>query len=171
MDKSPLGYGQACKVLQDVIWVRERLETEEDATAWRIHWITCVTLLRSVGLVAHKVDGRTHPNLASACEQIFKTWKTGEEHKIFRDFIERQRNLILKEYETGMSEGDIPVMVTTEDPDGNRSGYGFTLGENLYRPLKDCPWEGDDGRDVIDEAISWWKREISKMEKLVDEMS
>ncbi|MGJ8558932.1 MAG: hypothetical protein ACSHX3_01720 [Litorimonas sp.] len=166
--KSALGYGQARKVLKDVWWIRNRLEIETDNATWRILWIASVTLLRTVGHVARKVDGETDPLLAEACNQVFQTWKHGDEHKIFREFINEQRNLLLKEYDTGMSEGDTPVTFTLQNPEGKLSGYNALLGENIYRPMKDGPWEGQDGREVIDEALAWWNTEILRMEALVD---
>jgi hypothetical protein len=39
------------------------------------------------------------------------------------------------------------------------------IGENIYRPLLDGPWEGDDARDVLSEAIAWWDGQLTAVER------
>jgi hypothetical protein len=38
------------------------------------------------------------------------------------------------------------------------------LDENIYRPMLDGPWEGDDARDVLRVAIDWWNAELDKID-------
>jgi hypothetical protein len=44
-------------------------------------------------------------------------------------------------------------------------GHVAKIGENIYRPLLDGPWEGDDARDVLTEAIEWWHASLMRSTK------
>jgi hypothetical protein len=41
------------------------------------------------------------------------------------------------------------------------------IGENIYRPLLDGFREGDDARDVLTEAIDWWDKELTAIERSI----
>lgn len=94
------------------------------------------------------------------------------EHEIFREFIERERNTLLKEYEFNIHPlEDVGIVMTMKGQpiDGGELveiGQDFKIGENIYRPLMDGPWAGDDARDVLQEAIDWWERELDLIDKL-----
>ena len=109
-------------VLQDAMYVREKLETETGKIEWRLYWILAVVLLRAVGHVLYKVDGAANPKVRELSQSMHKSWKTDPEHSIFRDFIEHERNNILKEYETAMTEGPVPIMAHLQNFDGFRYG-------------------------------------------------
>src|SRR5262245_54359762 len=66
---------------------------------WRRAWVATVALLRAVGHVLEKVDGKSSPGMARAVKAEFARLKRERgENKIFWDFIERERNNVLKEY-------------------------------------------------------------------------
>ena len=48
----------ARRVLDDCKFILAKLEDEKDDQQWRIHWVAVVTLLRAVGHVLTKVDGK-----------------------------------------------------------------------------------------------------------------
>lgn len=158
----------ARRVLADVIWLRERLETEVGDTEWRMHWIACVVLLRTIGHVAEKVDGKVHSNLLDASRALFAEWKKGDQHLIFREFINKERNSILKEYTSDVSEGPVPIVATAIRSDGIVADFGYLIEENLYRPMGGGYYDGEDGRTLIDDSINWWKAQLSSMEKLAN---
>jgi hypothetical protein len=64
-----------------------------------------------------------------------------------------------------MSEGPIPL-VLARDALGivEVLGEPHWLDQNLYRPMSDRPFEGEDGRDVIDQAIDWWEQQLALVE-------
>jgi len=88
-----LKYNAAYRVLKDVQWLRDKLEDETGYTEWRLYWVACVVLLRTVGHVAEKVDGKVEKDLLRGSKEIFESWKIGDEHLIFREFINKERNL------------------------------------------------------------------------------
>jgi hypothetical protein len=150
------------------------LEEETDLSRWRVYWVAALALIRAVGHVLDKVDGRD-PEVSAAAHAAYKKWKSeAPEHEIFREFIERERNSILKEYEFNIHPGDqvhVAVMATLRRvSDGapvNTAGI-FPIGDNIYRPLLDGFREGDDARDVLTEAIAWWERELGAIERSVE---
>lgn len=42
----------------------------------------------------------------------------------------------------------------------------YDIGEYIYRPMVDGPWEGIDARDVLEEAIKWWEKQLRKGEAI-----
>jgi hypothetical protein len=83
-----------CRIALELL---KNAEQKENSDLLRINWLTCVVLLRSVGYIIDKVDKQ---NVESNQMLIFTAHH--ESHKnedIFRDFIDLERNLALKEYE------------------------------------------------------------------------
>jgi hypothetical protein len=161
----------ARRVLDDCKFILSKLEDETDDQQWRIHWVAVVTLLRAVGHVLIKVDGQSEAiRLASDC--LFREWKSNDPaHEIFREFIEKERNNVVKEYAIGISEGPVPVVISFENPTtGERSGYELEpIGENIYRPMTEGFYEGEDGRTLIELAIDWWEKQLSEIERVIEE--
>lgn len=150
----------ARRVLSDCQEAWDRLELTTNDVEFRLFWVAAVALIRTVGHVLHKVDCEAQPQLQRIAEQHFKSWKAGDPgHEIFQGFIERERNNILKEYASEISEGDIPVAVLGDD-----EGV-FSLDENLFRPMDGGPYAGEDGRDVLKEAIDWWSQRLDEIDR------
>ena len=148
----------ARRVLWDCRLAWELLESEARFDIWRVHWVAAVTLARAVGHVLQKVDGKDE-TVAKATRALFAEWKSGApEHAIFREFIEAERNTVLKEYRSTVDQSEtIHVSVR---------GELFDLGESLYRPITSGPWSGEDSRDVLLEAIEWWSAQLDRIDQL-----
>ena len=157
-------------VLDDCRLALQLLENETDLRKWRLHWVAAIALIRAVGHVLDKVDGKSSA-VRTASRAAYKPW-TGDapEHEIFREFIERERNTILKEYDFNLHPGDeveIAVPVTLQRvSDGAivQAATVFPLDNNIYRPLMDGFREGEDARDVLSEAIDWWDEQLTLIE-------
>jgi len=135
------------------------LEEEADARRWRVFWVAAVTLIRAVGHVLKKVDGKDKKIKRSA-NAAFQKWKSeNPEHQIFREFIERERNNLLKEYESDV----YPLAEIHLAVEGERELY--TIDENIFRPLLDDAWAGEDARDILTEAIEWWARQLDAIDQ------
>ena len=74
------------------------------------------------------------------------------------DFIERERNNILKEYEFGYAPEESVGVVF----DG---GYLHFLDENMYRPMNAGYGRNEDARDVYREAIAWWQARLDEIDQ------
>lgn len=160
----------AREVLEDCRLALAMLEEEKDLARWRVHWAAAVALLRAVGHVLHKVDGED-PLTRRLAAAAFKRWKgAAPEHEIFREFIEPERNSILKEYRFRhhpLDDVQMAVAYTLQNPvtgETMQMGDVLPLGDNIYRPFLDGWREGDDARDVLSEAIDWWEAELSALE-------
>jgi hypothetical protein len=159
----------AREVLRDCEVALNMLELEKDLRRWRIIWAGSIALIRAVGHVLHKVDG-SDKVVRDIANEFFARWKSAEGHDIFRDFVEHERNNLLKEYRSDVHPLEsVPVAIqATLVPlqGGSHVTAPFILGldENLFRPMLDGPWEGVDCREVYEDAIAWWKSELDKID-------
>lgn len=145
----------AKKVLDDLKKSYELLETEENAQNFRILWVASASLARAIGHVLDKVDKKVSPELAHVISSLYQTWKSNPgDNKIFFEFINNERNLVLKEYEFGFLSGPINITIPPE-------GEEFKLDENLFCPMSSGHYEGEDCRDVLKMAIAWWEQQLS----------
>lgn len=151
---------RARRVLADCEAALEMLDDEPDAQRWRVLWVGALALVRAVGHVLYKVDGRI-PEAREAIRAAYGSWKAEPEHLVFREFIERDRNNILKRYRMNVLDSS-EVAVVVGDPE---AGYttGF-LDENLYKPIKEGFRVDEDARDVYQEAIQWWDEQLTRLE-------
>ncbi|SRR5579883_103592 len=152
-------------VLQDAMFVRDKLENETGRIEWRLYWVLAVVLLRAVGHVLDKVDGAADAKVKKAANDLHRSWREGPDHAIFRDFIEHERNNILKEYSFAMTEGPVPILAHLQNHDGFDVIRQFLIEENIYRPMDSGPYEGEDGRTLVDEAISWWAIQLDAVDR------
>ena len=157
----------ARQVLDDLRKVHKILEDETTDDGWRLNWILAVTLARAVGHVLSKVDVAEGRVSKAHSDSAYAAWKRDQsEHNIFRNFIEVERNSVLKEYESTVLQSDnLPILVD----DGNGSMSVEILTENLYRPIEYGEYAGSDARDILGEAIDWWEAELVKLETLQKE--
>ena len=160
-------------VLEDCRLALQLLEDETDLRKWRLHWVGAIALIRAVGHVLHKVDGKSPP-VRTASSAAYPRWMgAAPEHEIFREFIVKERNTILKEYDFNLHPGEevqVAIPVTLQRvSDGMivEAATVFPLDENIYRPLMDGFREGEDARDVLSEAIEWWELELADIELCV----
>jgi hypothetical protein len=160
----------ARQVLDDCRLALAMLEEETDLARWRVHWAAAVALVRAVGHVLDKVDGED-PLTKRLAAGAFRRWKgTALEHEIFREFIEAERNSILKEYRFRhhpLDEVQMAMTYTLLNPETGetmQAGDVLPLSDNIYRPFIEGWREGDDARDVLSEAIDWWEAELSALE-------
>lgn len=162
----------AREVLDDCRLALTMLEEETDLDRWRVHWAAAVALLRAVGHVLDKVDGED-ADLRRLAAAAFRSWKgDAPEHEIFREFIEPERNTVLKEYRFRhhpLDEVSLATVLDIRDPetgDVTRASEIFQLGDNLYRPFQEGWRAGDDARDVLSDAINWWENQLNAIDTL-----
>jgi hypothetical protein len=160
-------------VLEDCKLALQLLENETDLRRWRLHWVSAIALIRAVGHVLDKVDGKSKA-VKDASREAFARWTgAAPEHEIFREFIERERNTILKEYEFNLHPGEqveVAMPVTLKRlSDGAiiEAATVLPIGDNIYRPLLDGFREGDDARDVLSDAVEWWEKELDAIDRRI----
>ena len=149
---------KAYEALADAEFVLELLEKCDDKRLFRIYFIASMTLLRTVGQVL--VSKSADPNTKATALKVFAEQKPDDEsNKIFFEFIKKERDIIIHEYEINLDCDDWDVVYS----DGVDFGT-FNLGE-LYRPLSDLSFEGTDVRDLLENSIIWWKQQLVAIEK------
>lgn len=149
----------ARKVLNDCKHAYELLELEEDPRKFRLFWVSCASLLRAVGHVLDKVDAKNNSHLKIAAMEWWKNLNENkDQNKIFFEFINLERNNILKEYEIGMFSGEVNVISENSDET-------FTLSKTIFCPMSYGEFEGEDCRDIALQAIEWWEIQIDCIEK------
>ena len=161
----------ARRVLADCEAALAMLEDERDSRRWRVLWVGALALLRAVGHVLWKVDGRT-PHAREAIKAAYERWKAKQsEHRVFREFIKKERDYILKEYRLNVldsAETGVAVVIGDSDAGYITDETPFVLDENLFRPVTAGFGAGEDARDVYREAIRWWEAELSRLEAVLN---
>lgn len=161
----------AREVLSDAKLALEMLQIETDPDRWRVHWAGGVALLRAIGHVLLNVDQSANAELAKIADAAHRRWKGADPaHKVYRDFVLEERNNILKEYRSKvhpLAKVPVAIRLTLLNPETGEISYldqPVDLDENLFRPLVEGYGEGEDARDVFEEAIDWWERELSAID-------
>jgi hypothetical protein len=146
----------ARRVLADCRRAHELLEIETQEDRFRLLWVAGIALARAVGHVLDKVDGEQDNSLARIIRAKYASWKQHRSaNSIFWNFIEDERNRVLKEYSVGFLSGPMNIVADNKI---------YTLDENLFCPLSDGAFAGEDCRDVLKSAIEWWERQLDDIE-------
>jgi hypothetical protein len=162
---------RAREVLDDCRLALAMLEDETDLSRWRVHWGAALTLVRAVGRVLDKVDGEDDA-IDTLGRAAHARWKSNaSEHEIFPEFIERDRNTILKVFQFNVHPEDevqiafVGALRRVSDGALVNAGTVLPIGDNIYLPLLEGFRQGDDARDVLIEAFDWWEAELSAIER------
>jgi len=161
------------KAMREVVgrceFFRQRLWENPVGVAWQAQFSGCLALLRSVGHVLNKVDAASSERLAINATQWWKTIKASKpEPKIFWEFIDKERNLILKESEISAGQS-VAVVLSGVQARGSAAGEKIepTTLQAEVRPqarysyqMNQGHFAGRDPRELIDDAIDWWHRQI-----------
>jgi hypothetical protein len=132
-------------------------EPEDDTAKWRVKWAGSVALLRAVGHVLLYEDAPTDPELKQRMKERFSLWKEErEDNAIFWNFIVKERDSLLKHYRFGAYIEDHVGLGTMVD--GTTDIHA--LEGDLYRPFEGDYRPGDDSRDIYEEAVNWWSKQI-----------
>jgi hypothetical protein len=128
---------------QSLLFSFQHTEIDSEHPEWRIYWIAGVALLRTIGHVLDKVDRKLSEDHAFAIQQAWTKWNAArQENWIFFEFIEKERNNIMKEYKFGAAlpiDGDDRILSYDEGP--------------------------DDATELFREAVYWWRDELDAIEK------
>ncbi len=98
---------QARLVLADCRVALEEAELALDPVAFRRSWAAVVALLRAVGHVLDKVDGRQSESLRRAIDARWRIWNANRAgNRAYWKFIESERNNVLKVYDLGDKQNE-----------------------------------------------------------------
>jgi len=156
---------RAREVLSDCELALRDFEAAGPTPYWRTRWTALTALLRAVGHVLDKIDAARGGELKEAIAQAWAELnKTKPEPRIFWDFIEQERNNVLKIYEVGAR------LNTTLRPGTvymSRSGQDWSgpSGPTTYEAfIQSGVYGGRDALEVCREAIAFWQRYLDRIE-------
>ena len=130
---------------RSVLFQLQNSEIDDEHPEWRLYWIAGVATLRAIGHVLKNVDANVSSAHKHAIDKIWSEWKSNsEENWIFFDFIERERNNILKEFSFG---AQLP-----NDVDDRLLAY-----ENTDL----------DAAQLFREAVYWWRYQLRQLEAMI----
>ena len=117
---------------------------EAELPEWRLNWVCGMALLRCIGHCLHKVDAKkSKQHLASINDHWDKIRSDKASSWIFWEFVEKERNNILKAYAFGAK-------------------LSFGEGE-AYIEYAD----GQDAFQLFRQAVYWWRHQLIEIEKLI----
>ena len=159
---------EARRVLGDCESALNMLEDEKDERRWRVLWAGAIALLRTVGHVLRNADG-TEASVGSEADAAWARWKRDRRsNAIFWEFIEKERNNILKVYRFSvLDSADAGLVVPRGNQDPVHAASHETrvvVGENLFRPSIEGFGAGEDARDIYGDALQWRDTELSHIE-------
>lgn len=152
----------------------------ENGVESRVVYVASVALLRTVGHVLHKVDCNRHPEIRETVENKYRVWKRGEgKDQIFSEFIEKERNLILKEYAPRWNPANkVELTWKVRPPRTGQSKESNKLQEKLAKNLEKSPiravfmesgpYAGYDFGELLQKAARWWGNELFEITSLVE---
>jgi hypothetical protein len=125
-----------------ILFELQNSDIDEEHYEWRLHWVAGVALLRTVGHVLRNVDALTSSKHRRSIDKAWTDWQQNKDDNwIFFDFIEKERNNILKEYSFGAA---LPAAM-----DGRTLAYGSTEF---------------DATELFREAVYWWRTQLLAFE-------
>ena len=161
-------------ILDDCRHLLSELRQNPREVSWRTRWLATVVMLRAVGhVLEHETKNSTDAALRAAAQRWWKSLGESEpEPAIFWQFIYDDRNALLKEYSFTATQS--PSRLARSEGRAGRSSsntvFVFTpLGMEIFDETPSyemvlSPFTGRDARDIIDEAIQWWGRQLQAIE-------
>ena len=135
-------------MLDDCRLAQSELVDGLQGTQWRIRVFTVMALLRASMHTVKKVDAVTEP-MKSANASV---WAERSSDPIFKDFIDEDRNLLLKQYQLRAGQN-----VTVYMGPSPRSEITYTMN--------DGPFKGQDPRELVDQAITWVSNYLDEVDR------
>ena len=156
-------------VLSDCERVLGSMKEEMPSELWRPGWAGLIALLRAVGHVLDKVDGAHSPEAKQVIKDAWNELKKSKpQPRIFWQFVEEERNSILKAYEFGpamnitIRPGTAHVNLATGDTSSSPSGP--TTFEAFMRSGS---FEGQEPLTLCRDAIEFWRVYLDKIDRLI----
>jgi hypothetical protein len=114
---------------------------DEELPEWRFYWVAGIALLRTVGHVLAKVDANSSAMRSQAIGALWRKFQSDREaHWIFWEFIEKERNNLLKTYSSG----------ARFVRDGEAAYVEFEGGEDAFQLFR--------------QAVYWWRHQLMELE-------
>ena len=146
------------------------LRTEPTGHTWRCRWAAAVSLLRAVGHVLKTVDSQASTEMADAIRAAWETLqRTRPEPEIFWQFIEEERNNVLKAYQFGAKETVTisPPTLHLDLKTGEQSSSGGAPTTYHHFMRVPGPFAGQHPTDLVADGIAWWRSYLDNIDTAV----
>ncbi|MDJ0708218.1 MAG: hypothetical protein QNJ46_33520 [Leptolyngbyaceae cyanobacterium MO_188.B28] len=162
---------KARSVLDDCIFAKGKLAKsieDKNFQQTRIDWITCLSLLRAVGHVLKNVDSKEWSKESK--QKLDERWNEWKKEPLFSEFIVKERNAILKEYDFTIKESKKEetcyVVTTSGDRIVTKSGDAI-VGTVLIRELEKIEGfrKGQSPLEILQSAVDWWEKRLNDLEE------
>jgi hypothetical protein len=164
---------KADKAREALEWCRyghQKMSSDPTGLEWVLTWAGTIALLRAVGHALVNEDAEIDARMKKAQHAWWDTLKaTKPNPSIFWEFIERDRNLLLKEAELSV------------EPSANVFLSGGTIPRHAPQPpppppiytykMKSGRFAGQDPRDLVRDAIKWWEEQLDDIEQKAEASS
>jgi hypothetical protein len=173
MQEASTAQFRARRVLADCRWALSLYSRDLSGEPLRVAWVSILTLLRAVGHVLDKVDAQHDQDVRRTVDHFWQSLKsTKPEPKIYWEFIESERNTILKQYAFGFSR-TFQVSISQQasvivELRGDMLEAEQQPKQNLpdVRSLiVDGPFKGRSEKEVAEEAVEWWEEVLTEIER------
>lgn len=85
-----------------ILFEFQNSDVDEERTEWKLYWIAGIALLRTIGHVLIKSDALISAKHKTEIGRLWAEWKADrQQNSIFWNFIENERNNVLKTYTIG----------------------------------------------------------------------
>ena len=155
-------------VLSDCERVLGSMKEDMPSELWRPRWAGLIALLRAVGHVLDKVDGAHSPEAKQVIKDAWNELKKSKpQPRIFWQFVEEERNSILKAYEFG------PAMNITIRPGTAHVNLATGTSSSPSGPttfeafMRSGSFEGQEPLTLCRDAIEFWRVYLDKIDRLI----
>jgi hypothetical protein len=176
---------KAGKARETLGWCRhghQKMRSNPTGQDWVLIWAGTIALLRAVGHVLEKEDATSDARLKKVQRSWWRDLNTTKPNPtIFWEFIDRDRNLLLKEAELTVGHSaevfygqhrpqtharpqtheqivpePLPYLIDHLEPPP-RAIYTYQLNSGCFA--------GQDPRDLVRDAIEWWEKQLDDIEQ------
>ncbi len=117
---------------------------DDELPEWRLYWVAGISLLRTIGHVLAKVDAKNSPRHSEIISDFWRRLLSERmEHEIFWEFVEKERNNLLKTYQFGAK------LCKSSD------GYYVATAD------------GQDAFQLFRHAVYWWRKQLMDLKASV----
>ena len=168
--------GKAREVLDWCRYGHQKMRDNPTGLDWVLVWAGTIALLRAVGHALTKEDAESDRRLKNVQDAWWGRLKaTKPDPHIFWEFIERDRNLLLKEAELTVRrlfQGFLQDGIVLSN---NSDGHELPQQRAPRAPpplppidtyqMKHGRFAGRDPRDLVTDAIEWWEKQLDYIEQ------
>jgi hypothetical protein len=171
---SELRVERAREILENCRQGLDRLWQNPNGHDWVIQWAGTLALLRTVGDALknlQKVDANTDPRLRLAQADWWRRTKAGAP-PIYCEFIQKERNLLLHGATLNAGQSamvflqgvEATALAAGQSPPPPKPIQPLAAAKYSYH-MNSGPFAGRDPRELIEEGVAWWERQIAEIER------